>query len=75
MAYTFLQIWFYFGSLLRFQRSVCFLNTALEHDVLFLEVWYLLVIYVYKMDECLNKTFARDDKIFKGMVAETREEN
>lgn len=67
MAYTFLQIWFYFGSLLSF------LYTALEHDVLFLEVWYLLVIYVYKMDKSLNKTFAHDDKIFKGMVAETRE--
>jgi len=30
---------------------------------------------MYKMDNCLKKHFAHKDEVFKGMMAQTREEN
>lgn len=62
----FLHIWFYFGSLLGFQKLVYSLikYSALEHDVLSFDVGILLFIYMYKMDNCLNTIIDHKDNIF-----------
>lgn len=45
------------------QCIFCINYSALEHDVLFLDV-RVLFIYMYKMDNCLNTIFSHKDNIF-----------